>query len=105
MLELGIQHVKSSAYHPFDPGGNWDESVHFVAVRNQRVCVGIFGISDLNYIIQTPDRRKQRQLRHINILKPYFDKDSVFHLILLILCILHHLKKLIIKFKLRMNIL
>ena len=22
MLELGIQHVNSSAYHPFDPGGN-----------------------------------------------------------------------------------
>ena len=30
MLELGIQHVKSSAYHPFDPGGNWDESVHLL---------------------------------------------------------------------------
>ena len=25
MLELGIQQLKSSAYHPFDPGGNWDE--------------------------------------------------------------------------------
>ena len=34
-------------------------------------------ISDLNYIIQTPDRRKQRQLCHINMLKPYFDKDSI----------------------------
>ena len=30
MLELGIQHVKSSAYHPFDPGGNWDEGVHLL---------------------------------------------------------------------------
>ena len=30
MLELGIQHVKSSAYHPFDPGGNLDESVHLL---------------------------------------------------------------------------
>ena len=34
-------------------------------------------ISDLNYIIHTPDRRKQQQLCHINMLKPYFDKDSV----------------------------
>ena len=28
-------------------------------------------------IIQTPDMLKQRQLCHINMLKPYFDKDSV----------------------------
>ena len=34
-------------------------------------------ISDLNYIIQTLDRRNQRQLCHINMLKLYFDKDSV----------------------------
>ena len=31
----------------------------------------------MNYIIHTPDRHKQRQLCHINMLKPYFDKDSV----------------------------
>ena len=27
--------------------------------------------------MRTPDRRQQRQLCHINMLKPYFDKDSV----------------------------
>ena len=27
MLELGIQQVKSSAYHAFAPGGNWDEGI------------------------------------------------------------------------------
>ena len=32
--------------------------------------------SDLNYIITTPDRRKQKQLCHINMLKEYFDRDS-----------------------------
>ena len=31
--------------------------------------------SDLNYII-TPDRRKQKQLYHINMLKEYVDRDS-----------------------------
>ena len=33
--------------------------------------------SDLNYIIATPDRRKQKQLCHINMLKEYVDRDSL----------------------------
>ena len=32
--------------------------------------------SDLNYIITTPDRRKLKQLCHINMLKEYVDRDS-----------------------------
>ena len=32
--------------------------------------------SDLNFIITAPDRRKQKQLCHINMLKEYIDKDS-----------------------------
>ena len=32
--------------------------------------------SDLNYIITTLDRRKQKQLCHINMLKEYVDRDS-----------------------------
>ena len=32
--------------------------------------------SDLNYIIITPDRRKQKELCHINMLKEYIDRDS-----------------------------
>ena len=32
--------------------------------------------SDLNYIITTPDRRKQKQLCHIYMLKAYVDRDS-----------------------------
>ena len=34
-------------------------------------------VNDLNYIIETPDRRKPRQLCHVNMLKPYFDKKIV----------------------------
>ena len=33
-------------------------------------------ISDVNYIINTPGRRKQKQLCHINMLKEYIDRDS-----------------------------
>ena len=32
--------------------------------------------SDLNCIIITPDRRKQKHLCHINMLKEYVDRDS-----------------------------
>ena len=32
--------------------------------------------SDLNYIINTPGRRKNTQMCHVNMLKEYFDRDS-----------------------------
>ena len=31
---------------------------------------------DLNYIINTPGRRKNKQMCHVNMLKEYFDRDS-----------------------------
>ena len=34
-------------------------------------------VSDLNYIIITPNRRKQKQLCHINMLKEYVDRHSL----------------------------
>ena len=33
-------------------------------------------LSDINYIVNTPGRRKHRQLCHINMLKKYIDRDS-----------------------------
>ena len=33
-------------------------------------------ISDLNYIINTPGRRKNKQMCHVNMLKEYFDRDG-----------------------------
>ena len=32
--------------------------------------------SDVNYIVNTPGRHKQKQLCHINMLKKYIDRDS-----------------------------
>lgn len=34
-------------------------------------------LSELNYLIATPDRRKRQQLCHINLLKPYFVRESL----------------------------
>ena len=43
-------------------------------------CFGPYTIdkktSDLNYIINTPGRRKNKQMCHVNMLKQYFDRDS-----------------------------
>ena len=33
-------------------------------------------LSDLNYIVHTTRRRKQKQLCHINMLQEYFDRNS-----------------------------
>ena len=33
-------------------------------------------ISDVHYIVNTPGRRKQKQLCHVNMLKQYKDRDS-----------------------------
>ena len=33
-------------------------------------------VSDLNYIVSTPDRRKNNQLCHINLLKSYVNRDK-----------------------------
>ena len=53
-------------------------------IPSRRFQAGYFGpytveknASDLHYIITTPDRRKQKQLCHINVLfKEYVDRDS-----------------------------
>lgn len=34
-------------------------------------------ISDLNYLIETPDRRKKTRVCHVNLLKPYYVPDAV----------------------------
>ena len=33
-------------------------------------------LSDLNYVIKTPDRRRQNRLCHVNMLKPYIDRNG-----------------------------
>ena len=39
-------------------------------------CTAEEKVSDLNYIITTPDKRKQKQLCHSNKLKEHVDRDS-----------------------------
>ena len=32
---------------------------------------------DVNYVVFTPDRRKDTQLVHVNLIKPYVEREKV----------------------------
>ena len=64
----------------FEPG---DKVLALLPIPGRPLQARYFGpyttdkkISDLNYIINTPGRRKNKQICHVNILKQYFDRDS-----------------------------
>ena len=51
-----------------------------LSIAHESPMSGHLGInkktSDVNYIINTPGRRKNKQMCHVNMLKEYFDRDS-----------------------------
>ena len=48
---------------------------HRLQARNHGPYTVEHKINDVDYIVCTPDRRKQRQFCHINMLKPYYTKE------------------------------
>ena len=89
-LKLGQNSMKNrydqnSLSRTFKPG---DKALALLPVPGRPLQARYFGpyivdkkMSDLNYVLQTPDRRKQKQLCHINMLKPYYTRkgDNVKH--------------------------
>jgi hypothetical protein len=64
----------------FEPG---DKVLALLPIPGSPLQARYFGpytvdkkVSDLNYVINTPGRRKQKQMCHVNMLKKYFDRDS-----------------------------
>ena len=64
----------------FKPG---DKVLAFLPVPGKPLQAKYFGpyvvsrkVSDVNYVLETPDRRKQNQLCHINMLKLYLDRNG-----------------------------
>ena len=62
----------------FDPG---DKVLLFLPVPGQPLQARYYGpyeikskVNDLNYIVETPGRRKNRRLCHVNMLKAYVDR-------------------------------
>ena len=72
--------IKNTKERSFKSG---DNVLALLPIPGRPLQAGYFGpytvekkASDLNYIKTTPDRRKQKQLCHINMLKEYVDRDS-----------------------------
>ena len=64
----------------FEPG---DKVLALLPIPGRPLQARYFGpytidkkTSDLNYIINTPGRHKNKQMCHVNMLKQYFDRDS-----------------------------
>ena len=69
---------QNSVSRTFKPG---DKVLTLLPVPGRPLQARYFGpyivdkkMSDLKYVLQTPDRRKQKQLCHINMLKPYYSR-------------------------------
>ena len=77
---MKIRYDKRARQRHFKPG---DKVLVLLPVPQNPLQAKFFGpytiekkLSDLNYIVHTPGRRKQKQLCHINMLKEYFDRNS-----------------------------
>ncbi|TWW62352.1 hypothetical protein D4764_04G0009990 [Takifugu flavidus] len=76
--------LDESDFRSVDPGYRSYVSQGFVSLVGSGKRVKFAGpyavvrqISDQNYIIATPDRRKKSQLCHVNLLKPYYALPSL----------------------------
>ena len=71
---------KDARTREFKPG---EKVLVFLPVPGHPLQAKYFGpyviesrLNDLNYIVQTPTRRKKRQVCHVNMLKKYFERES-----------------------------
>lgn len=74
------QYDKNCVSRTFQPG---DKVLALLPVPGNTLQARYFGPylvekkeNDLNYVIVTPDRRKNKQLCHVNMLKPYYERKS-----------------------------
>ena len=72
---------KKARIRSFSPG---DQVLVFLPIPGQPLNAKFSGpyeveakISNVNYLIKTPGRRREKRLCHINMLKPYFTREKV----------------------------
>ena len=71
---------KNSKLRTFKPG---DKVLVFLPIPNQPLQARYFGpyeieskIKDLNYVVNTPGRRKERRVCHVNMIKEYLHREN-----------------------------
>ena len=77
---MKVWYDKNARTRNFSPG---DKVLVFLPNPGQPLQAKYFGpyvieskVSDVNYVIKTPDRKKGKQLCHINMLKPYISRNT-----------------------------
>ena len=78
--KMKLRYDESAQDRHFEPG---DKVLALLPIPGKPLQARYYGpytvdkkLSDVNYIVNTPGRRKQKQLCHINMLKKYIDRDS-----------------------------
>ena len=80
-IGMKIRYDMKTVNRKFSPG---DKVLALLPIPGRPLQARYFGpymiakkASDLNYVLITPDRRKRHQMCHINMLKPYTERNSV----------------------------
>ena len=78
--KMKVRYDENAQDRNFEPG---DKVLALLPIPGHPLQARYFGpytvdkkLSDINYIVNTPGRRKQKELCHINMLKKYIDRDS-----------------------------
>ena len=89
---MKARYDKKAAIRKFEPG---DQVLALLPIPGKPLQARYSGpyiikekLSDLNYILKTPERQKRTQLCHINMLKPYFKRktENCVHSISVVIC-------------------
>ena len=78
--KMKLRYDENAQDRNFEPG---DKVLALLPIPGKPLQARYYGpytvdkkLSDVNYTVNTPGRRKQKQLCHINMLKKYIDRDS-----------------------------
>ncbi|XP_057704204.1 retrovirus-related Pol polyprotein from transposon 412 isoform X2 [Corythoichthys intestinalis] len=77
---MKIRYDKKAVVRTFQPGDQVLVLLPIVGAALRSKFSGLYVIdrklSETDYVLQTPDRRKKTRVCHINMLKPYIDRDK-----------------------------